>query len=90
MERYKDIERIDQLIVLFMHGTITEDGLKELQTWDAASNENHAYVAHHIRELYALESNENPLDFDDDEAFLRFMKRIGSSGNGTGMWMYIT
>lgn len=89
MEQYRDIERIDQLIVLFMQGAITEDGLKELRTWDAASIENHAYVAHHIKELYALESYENPLGFDEDGAFQSFMKRTGNSVRGRHLWMYI-
>ncbi|HCN54563.1 MAG TPA: hypothetical protein DIS88_12465 [Prevotella sp.] len=84
MSMDKDIHDIDSWIVAMLDGNITESDLTALRHWTDASEANRDDVYNRVRSLFAMEMEVNPHHVDVDDAFQRFLHRIGDEETESG------
>ena len=73
MDDYKEIE---DRIVAFVDGDISQEDFKQLEEWTFASEEHRRYVRTCIETLTAAAAVSDTTRFDSNKAFQRFSKRV--------------
>lgn len=82
MDSNKEKYDIDILITEYVSGEIDASDFGRLEEWATASEENREYVRMRIEELFSAGTAASTADFDVEQAYRRFEKRVAATGSG--------